>query len=924
MKERACNWAGCEDTGSDGDLLGAVPVDQALWRRWLRMLSARDRAGRCAHARPTVPACDQGQHHMSSTNPEPKASTPAQRTSEGPIASLEPRVRLLVAMPQSGRTRWLAESASALSTPDGPAGLWVTTDAEAAAPGHMEAVALDALLAIAPTDLGQRVIALDDLHLHPASALEPLADHLEAALDHGAVVLGTSLVVPEALAARWGAARPMRWFRQEDLRVEERTYTRTLVSLGMFARHARRLHRVMDGWAGPLAIAEHRPGPTTGPLTERTLAREAVERAGRDLAPFVDALEPLPSGTSLLPAVSESLLVEALGADDARAALLALRRFLPPADGVDVPLRPHPVLRRILEQAAPPGPDAEQIRQRASAWYLSHDRFTDAIQLTIEDHRPREALDAIRQHQLNILFYDGRQMQRRLMEELPRFAWTTADHLMYAVACLADGDHRQAAFALTTSVMLAADLPPELAAAREVAITYLGMISHPPEICLEAGHRALAALDALPVDTPLPHLMIAEDHRQYRCLTVNHIARNQIVLGDWDRALDTLDGAESSGHPLLDHAAGMFRAWVHGLRGDVVEAQRCAARSLDAADFWPEIHVIAVEARLALFEVHLLQGRIDAALQVANEAFEGAVARKSDHQLACTLVAIAEAELRSGRPIHARAALDRIGDGAYGFVGQRADAIRVRALLADGEDYDANVILRNLPLTQHTILAHASGAAADLSAAATPEEILAWEPAAWRSARHAHQEARAVLSPKERAPRHLPPPCRRRRTRSASRSPTAWPTSTACLSARRRSCWCSSPRRRSATWPSGSSSPATRSRPICSASIASSACTRETRRSNSSSAPSWSPPDGRARWPGGWSERGAPGRTPPERSDPVARRTIARTHAPRWSGPAVGLDHRRHRRAGPVRRDRPGRSAGGRLGHPGGQDRRPR
>jgi DNA-binding CsgD family transcriptional regulator len=337
-------------------------------------------------------------------------------------------------------------------------------------------------------------------------------------------------------------------------------------------------------------------------------------------------------------------------------------------------------------------------------------------------------------------------MQRRLMEQLPRASWTARDNITFVVACLADGDHRQAAFALSTSVMLVPDLPPDIALAREVCTAYLGMLSHPPELCLEAGQRALATLDALPADTPLPHLLIARDHREYRCLTLNHIARNQIVLGDWDAALRSLDQAGRCGHPLLDHAEGMFRAWVHGLRGDAAEAQRLATRSLDAADFWPEVHVLAVEARLALVEVHLLQGRIDAALQVADEAVQGALARRSDHHLACALVAVAEAELRSGRTLHARAALDRIGDGAYGFVGQRADAIRARTLLTDGEAYDARTVLRNLPLNQHTIVALADAVAAGIDAPWTAEQILAWEPPPWRSALHALGEARAVLT----------------------------------------------------------------------------------------------------------------------------------------------------------------------------------
>jgi DNA-binding CsgD family transcriptional regulator/tetratricopeptide (TPR) repeat protein len=677
---------------------------------------------------------------------QPRTQRTDRATPASASAPAEPPVRVLVALPQSGRTTWLLERSLALAGTVGPRPLWVPGDSTVDHPAHVEALPLDALLAIDPASLGTRVIALDDLHLHPEPVVEPLAEHLDAAMEHGAVVLATSLVVPGGRWATWAEERRVRWFGQDDLQVDERSYTAALVPLGLFARNARRLHRDLDGWAGPLAAAADRP---TSPrrVDEHRLSLAALDRAARDLAPFVEALSPLPSGISLLPAICSPMATAAFDGGAAALALAAIARFVPPVEGADVPVRPHPILRRILASAAPPGPDADDIRARALACYLAQDRIADAVRLLIEAHRPDEALELIREQQLIILLYDGPGMQRRLMEELPRASWTAGDNLMFAVACLADGDHRQAAFALSTSVMLAPDLPADIALAREVCTAYLGMLSHPPEICLEAGQRALKTLDGIPTDTPLPHLLIARDHREYRCLTLNHIARNQILLGDWDGALRSLDQAGRCGHPLLDHAEGMFRAWVHGLRGDAAEAQRLATRSLDAADFWPEVHVLAVEARLALVEVHLLQGRIEAALQVADDAVQGALARRSDHHLACALVAVAEAELRSGRTLHARAALDRIGDGAYGFVGQRADAIRARTLLADGEVYDARTVLRNLPLNQHTVLALAEAVAAGVDAPWSAEQILAWEPPPWRSALQAFGDARAVLTP---------------------------------------------------------------------------------------------------------------------------------------------------------------------------------
>lgn len=676
---------------------------------------------------------------------QPRTPRTDRATPASASAPVEPPLRVLVALPQSGRTTWLLERSRALAGTVGPKPLWVPGDLRAGHPDHVEVVPLDDLLARDAASLGTRVVALDDLHLHPAATADALAEHLEAAMEHGAVVLATSLVVPEGRWARWAEQRRVRWFGQDDVQVDERSYTAALVPLGLFVRHARRLHRDLEGWAGPLAAAS-RPGAPRR-VDEHRLSLEALDRAARDVAPHVEALGALPAGLSLLPAVCSPVADAAFGGEAAAQVLRAIARFVPPVEGDDVPVRPHPILRRILASAAPPGADADDIRARALASYLAQDRIADAVRVLIEAHRPDEALALIREHQALLLLYEGPGMQRRLMEQLPRASWSASDYLTFAVACLADGDHRQAAHSLSAPVMLAPDLPVDIGLARELCTAYLGMLSHPPELCLEAGQRALATLDALPADTPLPHLLIARDHREYRCLTLNHIARNQIVLGDWDGALRSLDQAGRCGHPLLDHAEGMFRAWVHGLRGDVAEAQRLATRSLDAADFWPEVHVLAVEARLALVEVHLLQGRTEAALQVADEAVQGALARRSDHHLACALVAVAEAELRSGRTLHARAALDRIGDGAYGFVGQRADAIRARTLLADGEAYDARTVLRNLPLNQHTIVALADAVAAGIDAPWTAEQILAWQPPPWRSALHALSEARAVLAP---------------------------------------------------------------------------------------------------------------------------------------------------------------------------------
>lgn len=584
-----------------------------------------------------------------------------------------------------------------------------------------------------------------------------MVELLDRVVELGGVVIGTSLAVPDGPVAAWADRHRAEWFRQDDLRVGVEAYAEALVPRGLLVRQARRLHRMMDGWVGPLALVAH-GWSHSRQLSDSTLGRAAVERAARDLDPLIAALGPLAPGISLLPALSAPLLDEVLDAEHRSGWLRAMARFVPPEPGVDVSVRPHPVLRRILGQASPPGGDAHEIRERAMAWYLSRDHVADAIRVLIDDDRTDEALELIRQNQLMIAYHDGRDVQRRLMDEMPQTTWTPADHLLYAVACNADGDHRQSAYVLTSAPLQAPDLPAGIAIARDASIAYLGMLSHPPELCIAAGKRAVETIAKLPPDAVLPHAHIAENPIHYRACALTYAARSQILLGQWDLALDTLDDAGRCGHPLLDHAWAMFRAWAHGLRGDVSEAQRIATRALDAADFWPEIHVIAVEARLALCEVHLLQDRLDAARDLAQAAIRGAEARRSANQLACSLVALAEIELRSGQATEACAALDRVGDGAYGFVAERADAIRARALLATGEPYDASVLLQRLSLDQHTIVAHAEALAAGIGTGPTAEEIRTWEPPPWRSASQAHEDARAILdlagSP---SPRPAPP-----------------------------------------------------------------------------------------------------------------------------------------------------------------------
>lgn len=654
------------------------------------------------------------------------------------------KVHLLVALPQSGRTRWLAARAFALAEPDGRPPLWVAGPPGAQPPEGVQLLDLPTLLELDPADLAGRVLAFDDLHGVPGELAGPIADAVDAVLAHGTEVLATSLVVPAGPLARWTDHRRIEWHRQADLAVDEDAFVASLVSLGVPVRHARRLHRVVDGWAGPLAAAAE--SSSARAIDVREVARGAVDRAARDLAPLLDEVGHRTPGLSLLPAVSASLL-EAVVAPEVGAEWLGtVQRFVPPALGIDVPLRPHPVLRRTFALHQPSAVDAAQIRERALAWYLNRDRVTDAVRMLIEDQRSPEALELIRAHQLTIWYHDGRGMQRQLMDEMPKSTWSAEDHLLFVVACMAAGDHRRAGVELTSTVLQTPGLPIELAIARDTYLTYLGLLAYPPELCIAAGRRALEALDQIPEDTVFPPAHIAETHAQYRSGTLTYLARNQILLGDWDEALDTLDQAGRCGQPMLDHAWAMYRAWLHGLRGDVSEAQRIAVRALDAADFWPEIHIIAVEARLALFEVHLLQGRLDAALRVAEEAITGAETRRSANQLACALVATAEVQLRLDRPAAARQALDRIGDGAYGFVGRRATALRARSLLAMDEHAEAAVLLQRLPLDQHTIAAHAEGIVAGIDQTVTAEEIAGWEPPPWRSAQHVRDEALSVLA----------------------------------------------------------------------------------------------------------------------------------------------------------------------------------
>ena len=654
-------------------------------------------------------------------------------------------VQLLVALPQSGRTTWLT---SRLARARRGAGLsiWLVGEHSKAAPDGVDVVLVRDLVAASATQLAGRTIAIDDLHLLSDEELQDLVGHLEAALAHGATVIATSIAVPSPAITDLGQTRPVRWFGQEDVRVELQAFTQLLASCGLPPRRSRHLHSDLDGWAGPLAAVQTGPPLPPGPLALDILARRAVDQATTDLAPLLADLGPLPPGLSLLPSISRSILVDLLGDEVTDAAMEAVSRFLPPGSTPGEPLRLHPVLRRIIEQVAPVGADAADLRERASAWYLGHDRYADAITVLIEDHRPADALRLIRENQLNLLYYEGRWMQKGLMDRLPRSAWTPDDNLLYVLACLAAGDHRVAAFILNGPALNAPDVALPLAFARDSALNYVGMLGYPPEHGVEAARRALAVLDDLPEDTPLPHLLIADGRRQHRSLLVTHLARNLIVLGEWDEAIETLDAAARSGHALLDYADLAFRAWVHGLRGDADEAQRCAALAMGATDFWPDLHVLAVEPRLALAEIHLLDDRPDLAGELAADALHGGTLRNSAHQMTCALVVLAEVALRTGSPLQARVALSRIDDGSHGFVGQRADAIRVRLLLADDDTAGAEAALRRLPLTQHTIVAHAHGIVAGASPLAA-EELEQWEPPPWPSGRQALREAQAVLTP---------------------------------------------------------------------------------------------------------------------------------------------------------------------------------
>lgn len=659
----------------------------------------------------------------------------------------EPPVHLLVALPQSGRTAWLVQHATRAAGPDphGPPPLWVRGDRRAPVPHGVDDLDLAALLELDPHDVAGRTIAVDDLHLHPPGAMDRLAGHLDAAVAAGAVLLATSVTVPTWPTADWARRRSVRWSGQEELRLDVQTYARALAPFGILARHARLLHQRLDGWAGPIAAAALRSRRGPDAITTSELARRAIDRADDVLRPLVEAGGPPPPGTSLLPSLVRPLVEHALGQEVADAALRTVRSFAPPVGEEDDPIRPHPVLRRILDRAAPAGQATEAIRERALAWYLAHDRFADAIQLLTEADRPADALEIISAHQVDLLHQEGPRAQQRLMDALPRYSWSGEDHLAYVAACIAAGDHRTAGFELSSRSLAGAELPAAHAIARDLAIAYLGVLSHPPGLCIDAARRALRQLDRLPDGSALPHLLGVDDPRLYRVAALTHLARNQIVLGHWDEALETLEGAGPCGHPLLDHGAHGFRAWAHGLRGDAEEAQRCAALAMSAVDFWPDLEVTAFEPRLARAEIHLLGGRSGAARDLALEALAAATATGSEHQRACALVVIAEAELRNGQPLHARATLDRIRDGAYGFVGRRADAIRARLLLASGEDGEARTILRRLALTQDTLLAHALGIAHDASPIA-PERIERWVEPPWPSAVLAHRDACSVLS----------------------------------------------------------------------------------------------------------------------------------------------------------------------------------
>ncbi|MFN8018740.1 MAG: LuxR C-terminal-related transcriptional regulator [Acidimicrobiales bacterium] len=664
-----------------------------------------------------------------------------------PSTEVVAQLEVAIALPQSGRTRWLWEplggEARRRRLRPVPGGAAIALHRRSSPGVAPEALTAEGLAVASEGALAGSTVTIDDVHLLTGPAQADLGRAVGRALDAGAAVRVTSLVVPEWPFEAWARAHPTRWVSTSDLAIDEHRWSDYLGAVGVGAAEARRLHVEVGGWAGLIVRAAEVDAPVLDRIGGLRLVHDATERAAAVLGTVVPELDRFPPELALLPVVGEELLRDLLGDAEADAIVGALARLAPWGPGLLQGVQPlHPVLRRIIGHLTEPlgRAAAEQFRARALSWLLEHDRFGAAVEVLLGADRFGEALDLIRERQIELLYDAGPTTVRDLMQQLPRGAWGPDDHLLYASGCIAAGDRSEAAFVLGLASLASDRTTVEQGAARDVAVAYLGQLGHPPDASEAAARRALRLLEDIPDDAQMPCLLGVVDARLYRVTALGHLGRNLILLGRWDEALDVLARAGTSGHPLLDHALDAFRAWGHALRGDAAEAQRSAASAMEATAFWPELDHLAVEPRLALAESALLAGRWADAEASAAKALAGALDGRSAHHVACARVALAAAQVQQGDLGGARATLAPVGPAATGFVEERAVALRAVLLLDAGDRAGARALLDRRPPSQHTLEAHARAIVAGASPL-TIEDLRSWEPLPWPSARQAKQTA---------------------------------------------------------------------------------------------------------------------------------------------------------------------------------------
>lgn len=270
-------------------------------------------------------------------------------------------------------------------------------------------VALAALVNALCTSVVSRIVLIfDDLHrIEKAESYELLDSLIERLPDHVAIVLGTRVEPPLALA-RWHAYGELGWFAPTDLQFT----TEDAVALAQ-ARFGKTLDQsaVRDamqrthGWAaGLLLVLQSRAGS----VVPGTLARSDTADSDRHLFAYLaqEVLDELPEDlqdfvlrSSILIELNPHLCSVLTGRTDARLVLESLYRrnlFLTAIDEMTPVLRFHDLFREFLEaELQRRNPElkrelhertakAERTRSRAIYHLLAAQRWDEAMERIVE------------------------------------------------------------------------------------------------------------------------------------------------------------------------------------------------------------------------------------------------------------------------------------------------------------------------------------------------------------------------------------------------------------------------------------------------------------------------------------------------------------------------------------------------------------